>query len=85
MRYVVPMSALQKENPDIPVDPRWALDGVTCNDYDEFSQDHVGETIVDWWVEDEEQILERFDRENDYLSSWGKEQKLKWIAKNGNS
>lgn len=85
MRYVVPMSELQKENELAPVDPRWALDGVTCNDYDEFSQDHCGETIVDWCIENEEQILERFDRENDYLSSWDKEKKLDIIRKNGTS
>jgi len=85
MRYVVPMSELQKDNPDAPVDPLWALDGVTCNDYEEFSQDHLGEVITDWCVENEEQILERFDRENDYLAGWTKEQKLKNITHNGTS
>ena len=85
MRYVVPMSELQKDNPDAPVDPLWALDGVTCNDYEEFSQEHLGEVITDWCVEDEEQILERFDRENDYLAGWTKEQKLNNIKHNGTS
>ena len=85
IRYVVPMSELQKENELAPVDPKWALDGVTCSDYEEFSQEHVGETILDWQVEDEEQILERFDRENDYLASWTKEQKLESIKHNGTS
>ena len=85
IRYVVPMSELQKENPDAPVDPLWALDGVTCNDYEEFSQEHLGEVITDWQIENEEQILERFDRENDYLISWGKEKKLETIKHNGTS
>ena len=85
IRYVVPMSELQKENELAPVDPKWALDGVTCQDYEEFSQDWLGEVITDWHVENEEQILERFDRENDYLSSWSKEQKLNLIRKNGTS
>ena len=85
IRYVVPMSELQKENPDAPVDPKWALDGVTCQDYEEFSQEHLGEVITDWCVEDEEQILERFDRENDYLAGWTKEQKLNNIRHNGTS
>jgi len=83
MRYVVPMSELQKENELAPVDPKWALDGVTCEDYYEFSQEHIGETIVDLCIENEEQILDRFDRENDYLISWNKEQKLECIRKNG--
>ena len=85
MRYVVPMSELQKDNPDAPVDPKWALDGVVCGDYEEFSQEHLGEVITDWCIEDEEQILERFDRENDYLAGWTKEQKLKNITHNGTS
>ena len=83
IRYAVPMSELQKENELAPVDPRWALDGVTCNDYEEFSQEHLGEVITDWQIENEEHVLERFDRENDYLSSWSKEKKLEWIRKNG--
>ena len=83
IRYVVPMSELQKENPVVAVDPLWALDGVTCDDYEEFSQEHLGEVITDWCVEDEEQVLERFDRENDYLSSWTTEQKLNNIRLNG--
>ena len=85
IRYVVPISELQKENPDAPVDPLWALDGVTCNDYEEFSQDWLGEVITDWQVENEEQVLERFDRENDYLTGWTKEKKLEWIRNNGTS
>jgi len=85
MRYVVPMSELQKENELAQVDPRWALDGVTCNDYNEFSQDHLGEVITDWHVEDEDHILHRFNTENDYLASWSKEKKLEWIRKNGMS
>jgi hypothetical protein len=85
IRYVVPLSELQKENELAPVDPKWALDGVTCSDYEEFSQEHLGEVIADWCVEDEEQILERFDRENDYLAGWTKKQKLNNIRHNGTS
>ena len=83
MRYVVPMSELQKQNPDSPVQPEWALDGVTCNEYDDFSQEHLGETIVDWCIEDEEQIIKRFDKENDYLKDWDREKKLQSIYRCG--
>jgi len=85
IRYVVPMSELQKENTDALVDPQWALDGVTCNDYEEFSQEHLGEVITDCCVENEEKIIERFDKENDYLAGWTKEQKLNNIKHNGTS
>ena len=83
IRYVVPMSELQKENELAPVDPKWALDGVTCEEYEEFSQEHLGEVITDWIVEDKEQVLERFNKENDYLISWSDDFKLEWIHKNG--
>ena len=83
IRYVVPMSELQKENPVVVVDPLWALDGVTCSEYEEFSQEHLGEVITDWQVEDEKQVLERFDRENYYLAGWTTEQKLNNIRRNG--
>ena len=82
IRYVVPMSELSKSNEELPVDPKWTLDGVTCEDYEEFSQEHMGETIVDWTIENEGEILQRFDSENDYLAEWTKKQKLELIYRN---
>jgi hypothetical protein len=82
IRYVVPMSELQKSNEELPVDPWWALDGVTCGDYEEFSQEYIDENIVDWTVENENEILQRFDKENDYLAEWTKKQKLELIYRN---
>jgi hypothetical protein len=82
IRYVVPMSELQKSNEELPVEPKWALDGVTCGDYEEFSQEYIDENIVDWTVENENEILQRFDKENDYLAEWTKKQKLELIYRN---
>ena len=79
MRYVVPMDELQKMNEDYIVDPKWALDLVTCEEVEEFSQMHLGEQIVDCVEMDEDEILELFDKDNDYLKDWSKEQKIKWI------
>ena len=67
MRYAIPMDELQKFNEEHPVDPRWALDCVTCQEIEEFSQDHLGEQIVDYDVLTEEEILAQFDKDNDYL------------------
>lgn len=78
-RYVVPLSELQEENDDAIVDPRWALDAVTMNDVKEFSQEHLGENISDHVVIDEDEMLSLFDSDNEYLSSWSKEQKLNWV------
>lgn len=79
MRYVVPMSELQKLNEDYMVDPKWALDCVTCEEVKEFSQMHIGEQIIDSVTMNQDEILDLFDRDNDYLSSWSKDYKLEWI------
>lgn len=80
MRYCIPVSELQKINPSVPVEPEtWAKDCVTCEEVKEFSQEWLGEQIIDAEVYSEEGILERFDSDNDYLSSWTREKKLEYI------
>lgn len=85
MRYCVPVSELQKLNPDVDItnDPakqiEWANDSVTMEEVKEFSQAHIGEDIIDAFILDEERVLNLFDRDNDYLKDWSKEQKLKHL------
>ena len=78
-RYVIPMSELQKMNESDKVNPTWAADCVTMNEVKEFSQEHLGESISDVMVMQEEALLKLFDDDNKYLSGWDKEQKLTWI------
>ena len=78
-RYVIPMDELQALNPDVPVDPKWALDSVTCQDVEEFSQKFLGEVIVDHTILEEDEILHLFDEDNDYLSGWSTDKKLSHI------
>jgi hypothetical protein len=81
-RYVIPVDHLQTLNTDVPIEGlelEWAEDCVTCEDLYEFSQKHLGETIIDSELLDEDKILELFDKDNDYLKDWSKEQKLQWI------
>lgn len=78
-RYVVPMSELQASNPDTPAEPAWALDAVTMEEVEEFSQKPLGENIVDAQVMVQDQVLQLFDSDNDYLKSWSEEQKLQHI------
>lgn len=80
-KYVIPVDDLQKENTDVPVNPiEWANDCVTCEDVSELSQDYLGENIIDTEIVDgEEKILEIFDRENEYLKDWSREQKLEMV------
>ena len=82
-RYVIPESELQGMSPDVKLDyptmVSYAKDSVTCEDVKEFSQQWLGETILDAFVVDEERVLHLFDRDNDYLKSWSKEKKIEWI------
>ena len=82
MRYVIPVDELQQLNPDFPIEGQegvWASDCVTCEEVEEFSQKWLGETIVDAYEMTEEEVLEQFDIDNDYLKDWSTEQKLKHI------
>ena len=45
----------------------------------EVAQNHVSEDIFSHRVVTEDEYLELFDRENDYLSGWPKEKKLEFI------
>lgn len=56
-----------------------ALDCVTCDEAEEFSQLHLGEQIVDYVVMEEGQMLTQFDRDNDYLARWTKEEKIDYV------
>jgi hypothetical protein len=78
-KYVIPLSELQNQNPEMPVDPAWALDMVTCDDIGEFSQHGLGEHILDHNVVSEEEVLELFDKHNEGLENWSVAQKLQYI------
>jgi len=54
----------------------YALDSVTTEDVKEFSQKHLGETIVSHRVISEKDALDLFDKDNDYLQGWTDEQKM---------
>ena len=54
----------------------YALDSVTTEDVKEFSQKHLGETVVSHRVISEKDALDLFDEDNDYLQGWTDEQKM---------
>jgi len=58
----------------------WAMDTVTCEDAEEFSQLWLGETISSTKVMGKEELLEQFDEDNDYLRDWSDEQKLRCVC-----
>ena len=82
IRYCIPVDELQELNVEVPVEGReieWAEDCVTCDEVVEFSQKHVGETIIDSEILTEEQMLEKFDADNDYLKDWTREKKVEYV------
>jgi hypothetical protein len=72
MRYVIEVPAGKKE---------WALDTVTLNEAEEFSQEHLGEQIVSHRVIDETEYLRVFDEDNGYLKSWDNDKKFRMITR----
>ena len=81
-RYMIPVEDLQKFNPTVPIagkECEWAEDCVTCEDAEEFSQVWVGETIIDSQLLSEQEMLQLFDKDNDYLSEWTIEKKIQHV------
>jgi hypothetical protein len=54
----------------------WALDTVTMEEAKEFSQKHLGETIVSHRIVSQEEALKLCDVDNDYCKHWSEEQKI---------
>lgn len=62
----------------------WALDTVTMNEAKEFSQEHLGETIVSHRVIPFNEALELCDVDNHYCKSWDTDKKVNvFFTKNG--
>jgi len=67
MRYMV----------EVPADhPEYALDTVVMQEAEEFSQEHLNETIVSHRVVSEAEALALCDVDNDYTKNWTQEQKM---------
>ena len=76
-RYVMHRDDLQKLNPSEPVNAiEWANDTVSMNECEKFSQEWMGEYIVDTVEINEEDMLELFDKDNYYLREWPKDLKV---------
>jgi hypothetical protein len=67
MRYMVQVPKGKKD---------YALDTVTMHEAKEFSQEHIGETIVSHRVISEKEALELCIEDNGYGASWTKAKKI---------
>lgn len=84
IRYVMHRDDLQKLNPDVRLDD---LSSSGCNAVineivDEFSQQCLREVITDTDTMTEDEMLELFDKDNDYLKGWTRDYKIEWVRKN---
>lgn len=66
MRYMIQVPKGKKE---------WALDTVVMEEAKEFSQEHMGESIVSHRVVTEQEALQICDVDNSYCSGWTEQQK----------
>lgn len=85
-RYMLRFDELQKLNEEIELNDinaiEWANDTITCEEAEEFSQLHVGELITDTRIIDgDDAMIEMFDRDNDYLREWSRDQKIEYVRK----
>lgn len=69
VRYVVRAASIEDAQHQIEV----------ADKIKEFSQKHISEEPIDVRVINEKEYLELFNKENDYLKSWDKKQKLRLI------
>ena len=87
MRYVMSKSELEVASPGIKTTLtdnnsafEVAKDVVTMNECEEFSQQHMGEYIVDTIEMAEDDVLDMFDRENTmFAQEWSKDEKIEFM------
>ena len=79
IRYAIPEEALSADTDQGLINK--ATDAVIAEKVEEFSQEWLGETVIDERICTEEEMLEIFDRENDYLKSWTREEKIDYVRK----
>jgi len=85
VRYILSEEELQSLNTDVKLDDQkmveWLEDTITMEEVNELSQKFLGEQIVSTDIISEDQALELFDADNDYLVDWPKDQKIAFIQK----
>jgi hypothetical protein len=79
IRYAIPEEALSADTDQRLIDK--ATDAVIAEKVEEFSQEWLGETVIDERICTEGEMLEIFDRENGYLRGWTREEKVDYVRR----
>jgi len=72
MRYAV---AVPDDLPDDKA-KEWAMDSVTCEEVQEFSQEHIGEQISATRILSEDELIKQRLEDEPYLSAWSESKLL---------
>lgn len=76
MRYVIEVPADHNSREYPCSATTWAEDTVCMEEGKEFSQKHLGETIVSSREVSRDEVIALCDQDNDYLKSWTDEKKI---------
>ena len=76
MRYIIEVPDNHNEQEDPCSAEQWALDTVTSEEMQEFSQLYLGETIVSSREITKEEIVPLCDIDNEYCKSWDDDKKV---------
>lgn len=79
IKYAIPLEQFEALGYVEPIDTEKLSAYVNSGAVKEFSQTHLGENVADVSVYSEEETIELFDLDNDYLSKWPTSQKIEWI------
>jgi hypothetical protein len=86
-RYIIPTEALQELNEDVDLDEElarvWAEEEVMSENVKEFSQNWLGETVIDVDLIKLEKALELMSKDNRYLTegeiAWPIDKQIQYI------
>jgi len=79
LKYAVPREEFETLGYVEPIDTVKLSAFISEGNVKEFSQTHLGEQVCDVAVYNEEDTIELFDLDNDYLAEWTTAQKIAWI------
>ena len=79
LKYVLPVDVFERMGFSEPIDQKALLDCINAGEFKEFSQKHLGEVIADVNAYTEEDMLEIFDKDNEYLINWPLERKIAYL------